>query len=84
MANKRINYTSEEDRIIKECINEYETYAQAFRKAAEKTGRSFRSIEQHYYQLKRRHVLALYNSSYETKPSAFSRFIAAVRGIFTF
>ena len=83
MANKRKNYTPEENKIILECIKECLTNTEAFKMAAEKIGRSAKSVELHYYQSKRKHVLALHDNSHVAKKSAISRFIAAVRNVFT-
>ena len=75
-------YTPEDEKVIKECLKKCSTHTEAFNMAAEKLGRSAKSIEVHYYYRKR-HVLALYKKEAKEE-SRLSRIISTVRNIFTF
>lgn len=83
MANKRKNWTLQEENVLKECIAKSSTLVDAFRMASEKLGRPEKSIQNHYYYNKK-HVLTLYSKTplHTSHVSVFSRLITTVKRVF--
>lgn len=65
ITNKIMNknhYTNEDNKVLEDCIKECKTKIAAFQMAAEKLGRTPKSVQAHYYNLNHKKVLTLANS----------------------
>lgn len=80
MANKRKNWTPEENEVLKKCIKESNTLTEAFKKTSEKIGRPVSGVGQHYYYAKK-HVL-LINKKEQPKASLLQRVVASIKNFF--
>jgi hypothetical protein len=80
MANKRKNWTPEENEVLKNCVKESNTLTEAFKKASDKLGRPVSGVGQHYYYDKK-HVLLIHKKEHP-KASLLQRVVASIKNFF--
>ena len=82
MANRKKNWTPQEEAVLSKCIKESKTLTDAFIKASKKLDRSLKGVSGHYYYNKK-HVLTLYRNDIKQAPkSTFSKFISWTKQLF--
>lgn len=77
-------WTPKDEEVLKKCIKKYYKRKDAFKAAAEETGRTTKSVELHYYQSQRsKCVLALNTQETPNKPVLLS-FMMSIKKLLSF